>query len=84
MKLKRDWNQKPMMKPKGESKRSESAILQKTYIEKVNEEFGDHCFDFIRARHCGDWHWHDQIRDSMCEVFRRLDGSPCCNHEFRR
>jgi hypothetical protein len=38
MKLKWEWNQKPMMKPKGESKRSESTILQKTYIEKVKEE----------------------------------------------
>jgi hypothetical protein len=50
-------------------------MLQKpysTYIEKVKEGCRDHCFACIRVRHCGYWHWHDQICDSMHEVFRRL------------
>ena len=53
MKLKRNWKPKLMMKPKGESKRSESTILQKPYIETFKEEFGGHCFECIRARHRG-------------------------------
>ena len=72
MKLKRNWKPKPMMKPKGGSKRIQSTMLQKPYIEKVKEECGDHCFACIRARYCGYWYWYDQIRDSMHEVFRRL------------
>jgi hypothetical protein len=39
---------------------------------KVKEEFEDHCFYCIRAKYRGYWHWHDHIRDSMHEVFRKL------------
>ena len=38
MKLKRNWKPNPMMKPKGESKRSESIILQKPCIEKKTKK----------------------------------------------